>query len=126
MQRVQAYSRFRENMEERLVKQANGKLCLFSFLCPKEFSKSNLTEQDYIDLRVQDAIRKAKEDIERATTFHKIKVDFHPEDDKDIEGIEALLKETGDEGLTTAERERYKGFVESAKAFREMYEGYFH
>lgn len=113
-------------MEKRLVKQANGKLCLFSFLCPKAFSKSNLTEQDYIDLRVQDAIREAKKDIESATTFHQIKVDFNPDDDRDIEGLEALLKETGDECLTAAELARYKGFVESAKAFREMYEGYFH
>lgn len=69
-----------------------------------------MTEQDYIDMCVADAIERAKEVLAKPKGFERIKADFRPYNNT-IEEFDGMLKEMGDNGLTDKQKKELEGYL---------------
>lgn len=99
------------NMGAFISKQPNGLYCRFSTVVDT-VTDWNMTEEQYIEMRVQKAIKEAREDaidtLKRwQRPFSEVKQRFQP-GNHSIERFNEILKEMGDEGLTKEEIEYLK------------------
>lgn len=92
-----------------ICKQPNGKFCRFSTVVDT-VTDWNMTEQDYIDMCVADAIERAKEVLAKPKDFERIKADFRPYNNT-IDEFDEMLKEMGDNGLTDKQRDELVEFI---------------
>lgn len=83
-----------------IAKQPNGLYCRFSGIvdCPTDW---NMTEEEYIELCVQNAIERAREEAKRVLQYHvkpfeQVKEYFQPMNMTEEEFAQ-FLKEVGDE-----------------------------
>lgn len=81
-------------MFDKIYKQPNGKYCMMSPYCGGGVNQ-NLSEQDIIDRYIEEAKRKAENDIREAKNFGNIIEDIRP--DYFAKGIKVddVLKEMG-------------------------------
>ena len=83
--------------------QPNGKICVLSTIVDGIFY-DNLTEEEYINVRIERAIENAREEAERQIkrmrkgggNFEQIKDGFYPDDEEGIKRIRKWLKSVGD------------------------------
>jgi hypothetical protein len=92
-----------------ICKQPNGKFCRFSTVVDT-VTNWNMTEQDYIDMCVADAIRRAKEVLANPEPFGLVKYNFRPYNNT-IEEFDGMLKEMGDNGLTDKQKKELEGYL---------------
>lgn len=114
--------------DELLVKQANGKYCIVGECGSSTAFKQNLTPIDYINLRVNEAIRQATEDIKHAPKFSAMTRSnyLRAYDYKNIEYIENCLNDMGEKPLSQGEKSFLENCIEGRKRMEEAMEGYFH
>jgi len=111
---------------KRLLKQKNGKYCIFDNT--RLFTTTltiNLTAQEYIDMCVQEAKRKAEEEIANAPNVNVFRHHIKVYNYKDIDEIDDNLKKIGEEPLLMCEKNRFKSGIESRLNWAEACEGYF-
>jgi hypothetical protein len=94
-----------------IAKQPNGLYCRFSTVVDT-VTDWNMTEEQYIDMCVQKAIKEAREDaidtLKRwQRPFSEVKQRFQP-GNHSIERFNEILQEMGDEGLTQEQIEYLK------------------
>ena len=78
-----------------ICKQPNGKYCRFSTVVDT-ITNYNMTEDEYIDLCVQRAIKEARDVLENhLKPFEEVKKQFIPNNDT-VEEFNKILKEMGD------------------------------
>lgn len=92
-----------------IAKQPNGLYCRFSTVTDT-VTTWNMTEQEYIDMYVADAIERAKEILAKPKVFECIKDDFRPYNNT-IDEFDDMLKSMGDTGLTDEQRKKLENYI---------------
>lgn len=100
-----------------LCRQPNGLLCRFSTV-EDSVTHYNMTDEEYIELRIKQAEEEAREFLSNKKNFYdfeEIKDSFVPNLDMSLEDFEKALVEMGDtEGLSPSQRERILEYMEES------------
>lgn len=100
-----------------LCRQPNGLLCRFSTV-EDIVTHYNMTDEEYIELRIKQAEEEAREFLSNKKNFYdfeEIKDSFVPNLDMSLEDFEKALVEMGDtEGLSPSQRERILEYMEES------------
>ena len=101
----------RNNMGAFISKQPNGLYCRFSTVVDG-VTDYNMTAEDYIEMCAEQAREEARNRLEnKLYPFEKVKESFRPYN-VTIEEIDKELKEMGDIGLSSEDKERLKKYLE--------------
>ena len=105
-----------------LCRQPNGLLCRFSTV-EDSVTHYNMTDEEYIELRIKQAEEEAREFLSNKKNFYdfeEIKDSFVPNLDMSLEDFEKALVEMGDtEGLSPSQRERILEYMEESNEDKE-------
>lgn len=98
-------------MGRMLVKQPNGKYCVFSSVvdCPTAY---NLTVEDYIEMRAEEAREQAKIELQyRVRNFENIIEDFRPYN-MTVDAFVQALRDMGFDGNIDEKIKEWKEWFE--------------